>query len=189
MTRDSPVARLNRTDPAAVWSFQGFAFVGWSTAQKAGWLKGFVDAVPRDHFNVIDMGYSGNGEWRKWDDASFFGAKFVWTGALTAVVLPRPRLAAVAAVVRTQSCPLSPTALMNFGGTNGIKGNLTHMNEIPFAALEKQESVWGSGFTSEGASSLPYTLRYPRRDTLDCRQVSTRTLPSVRAAPGAVKRH
>ena len=44
---------------------------------------------------------------------------------------------------------------MNFGGTNGIKGNLTHMNQIPFAALEKQESVWGSGFTSEGIDQNP----------------------------------
>ena len=42
-------------------------------------------------------------------------------------------------------------ALMNFGGTNGIKGNMTHMNEIPFAALDQpSSSVWGSGFTSEG---------------------------------------
>jgi hypothetical protein len=56
---------LNRTDPDAVWSFQGFAFVGWSTDEKAAWLKGFIDAVPEHHFNVIDMGYSGSGEWHK----------------------------------------------------------------------------------------------------------------------------
>ena len=56
---------LNRTDPDAVWSFQGFAFVGWSTDEKAAWLKGFIDAVPDNHFNVIDMGYSGSGEWHK----------------------------------------------------------------------------------------------------------------------------
>ena len=31
---------LKRTDPDAVWSFQGFAFVGWSDDQKASWLKG-----------------------------------------------------------------------------------------------------------------------------------------------------
>jgi alpha-N-acetylglucosaminidase len=116
---------LNRTDPEAVWSFQGFAFVGWSTAQKAGWLKGFVDAVPDGRFNVIDMGYSGNGEWKKWNDASFFGADFVWT------------------------------TLMNFGGTNGIKGNLTHMNEIPWAAIDAKQSVWGSGITSEGIDQNP----------------------------------
>ena len=36
------------------------------------------------------MGYSGRGEWHKWNDSSFFGTKFVWT------------------------------ALMNFGGTNGV---------------------------------------------------------------------
>ena len=40
-------------------------------------LKGFIDATPKDHFNVIDMGYSGRCEWQKWDDASFFGAKFI----------------------------------------------------------------------------------------------------------------
>jgi len=51
--------------PQAVWSFQGFAFVGWSTPEKASWLKGFVDAVPAGRFNVIDMGYSGQGEWQK----------------------------------------------------------------------------------------------------------------------------
>lgn len=73
---------LNRTDPDAVWSFQGFAFVSWNTEQKASWLKGFIDAVPKDHFNIIDMGYSGNGEWQKWNDSSFFGAKFVWTALM-----------------------------------------------------------------------------------------------------------
>jgi hypothetical protein len=57
-------------------------------------------SAQRGKFNVIDMGYSGNGEWQKWNDSSFFDAKFVWT------------------------------ALMNFGGTNGIKGNMTHMNEV-----------------------------------------------------------
>ena len=47
------------------------------------------------------------------------------------------------------------TALMNFGGTDGIKGNMTHMNEIPFAALDAKTSVWGSGFTSEGIDQNP----------------------------------
>merc|ERR1711998_236963 len=44
---------------------------------------------------------------------------------------------------------------MNFGGTNGIKGNLTHMNEIPFAALDAKAPVWGSGITSEGIDQNP----------------------------------
>jgi hypothetical protein len=44
MAPDKPAARyargvaaytgLNRTDAEAVWSFQGWAFVGWSTAQQ-----------------------------------------------------------------------------------------------------------------------------------------------------------
>ena len=33
---------------------------------------------------------------------------------------------------------------MNFGGTNGIKGNLTHMNEIPFQALDAKTTIWGA---------------------------------------------
>ena len=45
---------------------------------------------------------------------------------------------------------------MNFGGTNGIKGNLTHMNEIPFKAIAQgNTSIWGSGFTSEGIEQNP----------------------------------
>lgn len=72
-----------------------------------GWLvlrQGFIDAVPEDHFNVVDMGYSGSGEWHKWNDSSFFETKYVWT------------------------------ALMNFGGTNGIKGNLTHVRKSPLVS-------------------------------------------------------
>ena len=44
---------------------------------------------------------------------------------------------------------------MNFGGTDGIKGNMTHIKEIPFAALDAKTSVWGSGFTSEGIDQNP----------------------------------
>ena len=101
--------------PKNRWSFQGFAFVGWSDDQKASWIKGFIDATPKDHFNVIDMGYSGQGEWKKWNQSSFFGAKFVWTG------------------------------LMNFGGSNGVKGNLTHMNEIPFQVSAFVMDGWIDG--------------------------------------------
>ena len=45
---------------------------------------------------------------------------------------------------------------MNFGGTNGIKGNLTHMNEIPFQALDAPNTtIWGTGVTSEGIDQNP----------------------------------
>jgi alpha-N-acetylglucosaminidase len=65
---------LNRTDPHAHWMFQGFAFVGWDTAEQASYLKGFVDSAPRGKFVVIDMAYSPDGEWQKWNNSSFFGA-------------------------------------------------------------------------------------------------------------------
>jgi hypothetical protein len=72
-------AGLNRTDPDAVWSFQGWAFISWNTPQQASFIKGFVDAVPAGKFSVIDMSVNGEGEWHKWGNASFFGANFIWT--------------------------------------------------------------------------------------------------------------
>ena len=65
---------LNRTDPDAVWMYQGFAFVGWDTPEQASYVKGFVDSVPEGKFIVIDMAYDLSGEWQKWKNASFFGA-------------------------------------------------------------------------------------------------------------------
>lgn len=54
--------------------YQGFAFVGWDTNEQASYLKGFVDSAPLGKFIVVDMGYSPEGEWQKWQNASFFGA-------------------------------------------------------------------------------------------------------------------
>jgi hypothetical protein len=50
-----------------------------------------VDATPPGKFSVVDMSTNGEGEWKKWNNASFFGANFVWT------------------------------SLHDFGGTDGIK--------------------------------------------------------------------
>lgn len=59
-------------------------------------------------------------------NANYWGANFVWT------------------------------ALHNFGGTDGLKGKLSHINEIPFAALEVgAKNVWGTGFTPEGIDQNP----------------------------------
>eukprot|EP00931_Biecheleriopsis_adriatica_P107286 TRINITY_DN81631_c0_g1_i1.p1 TRINITY_DN81631_c0_g1~~TRINITY_DN81631_c0_g1_i1.p1 ORF type:complete len:453 (+),score=52.87 TRINITY_DN81631_c0_g1_i1:49-1359(+) len=108
-----------------MWSFQGFAFEFWPDDIKhASWLRGFISAVPEGRFSIVDMDYT-NGEWHKWKDAAFFGAKFIWS------------------------------ALHNFGGTNGIKGNLTRIREMPFAAQEAGAQVWGTGFTAEGIDQNP----------------------------------
>ena len=45
-----------------MWSFQGWAFVGWSSQQQAQSLKSFIDATPKGKFNVIDMSVNGDGE-------------------------------------------------------------------------------------------------------------------------------
>merc|ERR1719253_619459 len=120
-------AGLNRTDPDAIWSFQGWAFVKWNSDKQGSELKGFIEATPKDKFVVIDMSKNGEGEWQKWHNASYWGAKFIWT------------------------------TLHDFGGTNGMKGNLKQINEIPFAAMEGEQktSVWGTGFTPEGIDQNP----------------------------------
>ena len=132
---------LNRTDPEAIWSFQGWAFVGWSKEEQGASLRGFVEATPQDDdgyynkFVVIDMSVNGEGEWEKWRDSSYWGARFIWT------------------------------TLHDFGGTDGMKGDLTHINEIPFAGMPDPASstkgtdlnttVWGTGFTPEGIDQNP----------------------------------
>ena len=116
---------LNRTDPDAIWSFQGWAFVGWNSNQQGGFIKSFVESTPAGKFSIVDMSPDGDGEWQKWG-ANYWGANFVWT------------------------------ALHNFGGTDGLKGKLSHINEIPFAAIEAgAKNVWGTGFTPEGIDQNP----------------------------------
>ena len=63
-------AGLSRTDPEAIWSFQGWAFVGWQSEQQRDSLKSFIDATPKGKFNVIDMSVNGEGEWKKWDNGT-----------------------------------------------------------------------------------------------------------------------
>jgi hypothetical protein len=68
--------------------------VGWTTEKQASFLKGFVEGAPKDRFVVLDMSVNGegsltchvcdldcrlSGEWKKWNDAAFFGAPFLWT--------------------------------------------------------------------------------------------------------------
>ncbi|KAL3940807.1 MAG: hypothetical protein SGBAC_004723 [Bacillariaceae sp.] len=115
---------LNRTDPKAIWSFQGFAFIGWDSADQAEAVKGFVDAVPKDRLVILDMSYSGLGEWTKFNNASFFDAPFVWT------------------------------TLHNFGGTDGIKGDINRVNHFPHEFLSST-SIAGIGGTPEGINQNP----------------------------------
>lgn len=56
-----------------------WAIVYWDNAGQASSFLGFVDSVPQDKFVVVDMDTDGSGEWQKWNNASFFGAPFIWT--------------------------------------------------------------------------------------------------------------
>jgi hypothetical protein len=117
-------AGLNRTDANAVWSFQGWAIIDWDSPAQASSFRGFVDAVPAGKFAVVDMSVDGSGEWQKWNKASFFGAPFIWT------------------------------TLHDFGGTDGMKGDLARIDAIPFAALGNS-TVFGTGYTPEGIDQNP----------------------------------
>lgn len=122
-------AGLNRTDPDAIWSFQGWAIVDWSTWSQGSSFYGFVDAVPQDKFVIIDMSVDGSGEWQKWNYSSFFSAPFIWT------------------------------TLHDFGGTDGMKGDLDRINQIPFGGMPDvygvNSSAIGTGFTPEGIDQNP----------------------------------
>ena len=79
---------LSRTDPDAVWSFQGWAI---NNADKArDMMHGFISAVENargpGHFSIIDMASDGRGEWPAWmttfdgkPDPVFSSASFIWT--------------------------------------------------------------------------------------------------------------
>ena len=117
---------LNRTDPNATWSFQGFSLIGWAdTKEKADAFQGFIDAVPSSKFVILDMSYSGLGEWTKWNNSSFFDTPFIWT------------------------------ALHDFGGTDGVKGDIRRLNQIPFRLLDRRTSAVGIGGTPEGIDQNP----------------------------------
>ena len=120
-------AGLTRSDPGAIWSFQGWAIIDWSSAAQAASFGGFVAAVPKGRFVVIDMSVDGSGEWQKWNEASFFGAPFIWT------------------------------TLHDFGGTDGLKGDLARINRIPFDGQPPtfNSTVWGSGYPPEGIDQNP----------------------------------
>ena len=70
---------LNRTDPSAIWSYQGWAFVEWTTEEQAASLRSFIDATPAGKFNIIDMSVNGEGEWKMFNYSAFWGSRFVWT--------------------------------------------------------------------------------------------------------------
>eukprot|EP00927_Polykrikos_kofoidii_P006951 TRINITY_DN1282_c0_g2_i1.p1 TRINITY_DN1282_c0_g2~~TRINITY_DN1282_c0_g2_i1.p1 ORF type:complete len:848 (-),score=115.97 TRINITY_DN1282_c0_g2_i1:42-2261(-) len=117
---------LARTDPKAVWSFQGFALAFWGETEEESYnFRSFVDAVPPGHFLVIDMDWQSEGEWRKWNDSSFFRAPFI------------------------------QTSIHNFGGTDGLRGDLNLLKLIPFDASRANTSIVGSGFTAEGIDQNP----------------------------------
>ena len=120
---------LNRTDPDAVWSYQGWQIIGWESEAEAATFKGFAESTPLGNFVVIDMSTHGEGQWTQFNSSAFFGANFVWT------------------------------SLHNFGGTDGLKGDLGMINRIPFDA-PASANIIGVGATPEGIDQNPIYYEY-----------------------------
>jgi len=95
---------LNRTDADAIWSYQGWAFVGWDSDSQRNRLKAFIDAAPAGKFSFTDMRApwrdGGRPEWMKWDNGTGLWhnqtdkGQFIWS------------------------------RVHDFGGDDGLKGDL-----------------------------------------------------------------
>ena len=114
-------AGLSRSDPQAVWSFQGFAFEGWNAtnASKISALRGLLSATPPGKLVIIDMDYFDS-EWSRW--GAYWGNPFIWT------------------------------KLHEFGGTDGLGGNLTSARKL---FVNQPSNLIGTGFTDEGIDQNP----------------------------------
>lgn len=67
---------LNRTDPDAVWYYQG-----WILGGQFSYIKGLTEAVATRHLVISDMWCEGghsSGIWKGDGDFSFFDAPFIW---------------------------------------------------------------------------------------------------------------
>ena len=67
---------MNRTDPQAIWFYQG-----WILGGRYSYIKGLTEAVKPGQLVISDMWCeSGGGIWKGDNDFSFFGAPFIWGG-------------------------------------------------------------------------------------------------------------
>ena len=69
---------------------------------------------------------------------------------------------------------MNRAALHDFGGSDSLRGNISQINQIPFAALEAGSAVWGSGFTPEGIDQNPAFCKRRLDRLLTCKTTCTR---------------
>jgi hypothetical protein len=117
--------------PDARWVYQGYALnIGGNIGHdRPGALEAFTSAVPYGQFILLDMSAHGEGQWRDKNWKGQQGLPFIWT------------------------------SLHTYGGAISIKGNLTEINAIPFAApplaaapagYKAETQAVGVGYTPEG---------------------------------------
>mmetsp|Transcript_3055 Transcript_3055/g.4692 ORF Transcript_3055/g.4692 Transcript_3055/m.4692 type:complete len:989 (-) Transcript_3055:215-3181(-) len=121
----SAYAPMKNVDPDAIWLYQGWVWRGFSYEQLP-FIKGFVEAVPKGNFVVLDMYDEEMEQWELFNDFSYFDAPFIWS------------------------------VLHNFGGNTGMWGSIPLLNSRPFRAFEnRNNSVAGTGFAPEGFDQNP----------------------------------
>ena len=67
---------LNRTDPDAIWYYQG-----WILGGQFSFIKGLTEAVKQGQLVISDMWCEGghsSGIWKSQNDFSFFNTSFIW---------------------------------------------------------------------------------------------------------------
>ena len=125
---------LNEFDAEAVWSFQGWQFINPNNIADQEHLHSFVNAVPQGKFNIIDMPTIPCEGEFRYSNAAFWSARYILT------------------------------SLHNFGGNDGMRGNISQLNCLPFIGYEANETgrfapwqsnIWGTGSTDEGIDQNP----------------------------------
>jgi alpha-N-acetylglucosaminidase len=102
-------------------------------------VRGFIEAVPKGKFVIIDMTLDGAGEFAQWNSPDdYWGAPFILT------------------------------AIHDMGGNDGMKGNLSTINAMPFAQQAAAEmaaggghganEILGTGLTPEGIDQVSRRL-------------------------------
>ena len=96
---------------------------GFAGREQGSFVRGFIEAVPKGKFVIIDMTLDGAGEFMQWNSPDdYWGAPFILT------------------------------AIHDMGGNDGMKGNLSTINAMPFAQQAAVEAVAASG--GHGANEI-----------------------------------
>lgn len=163
---------MNRTDPDAVWYYQGWILGGAASP----FTKGLTSAVEPGRLVISDMRCEMGPDgciWTDDDGFSFYGAqqapprptwhhRLLHAEALGTCPQSVPSIPAMSSPATLPDTPFVWGVLHNFGGVLGMWGSLPQLNTAPFEAFANASSVAGIGAFPEGMNqnSIYYTFLY-----------------------------